>query len=102
MVIAIDKLFLFTVWLTSGCLPRRADAEAHSAEVPELDNLRRAWSDFILPDLMTAVRAQGSTRFRSGAQVWAGQAAGLAKAIPAGTLAQQIWTVAQGLREFSR
>lgn len=35
-------------------------------------------------------------------QVWAGQAAGLAKAIPAGTLAQQIWTVAQGLREFSR
>jgi nitronate monooxygenase len=34
-------------------------------------------------------------------QVWAGQAAGLAKAIPAGTFAQQIWTVAQGLREFS-
>jgi nitronate monooxygenase len=34
-------------------------------------------------------------------QVWAGQAAGLAKAIPAGTLAQQVWTVAQGLREFS-
>jgi nitronate monooxygenase len=35
-------------------------------------------------------------------QVWAGQAAGLAKAIPAGTLVQQIWTIAQGLREFSR
>jgi len=35
-------------------------------------------------------------------QVWAGQAAGLAKAIPAGTLAQQIWTVAQGLIEFFR
>jgi nitronate monooxygenase len=30
-------------------------------------------------------------------QVWAGQAAGLAKAIPASSLVQEIWTVAQGL-----
>jgi nitronate monooxygenase len=30
-------------------------------------------------------------------QVWAGQAAGLAKASPAGSLVQEIWNVAQGL-----
>ena len=34
-------------------------------------------------------------------QVWAGQAAGLAKAIPAGSFVQEIWTVAQGLMGLS-
>jgi len=34
-------------------------------------------------------------------QVWAGQAASLAKAIPAGSLVEEIWTVAQALMGLS-
>jgi nitronate monooxygenase len=34
-------------------------------------------------------------------QVWAGQAAGLAKTMPAGSLVEEIWTVAQGLLGLS-
>jgi nitronate monooxygenase len=34
-------------------------------------------------------------------QVWAGQAAGLTKAVPASSLVQEIWTVAQGLLGIS-